>query len=136
MKIFLKVFVAGVVTSFVFGVIGGIAGAFLSGVIAFPDIGHAAGYESGAMIIGAIGMVLGGTLGSWLALPRIQKTEMFLVPTGIVVVLALILVCGFAIIEASFDDIPRYFFDGINLAVLMIMPFIIARRAMRSSIVS
>lgn len=33
MKTFFKVFLSGVVTSFVFAMIGGIAGAFLSGVI-------------------------------------------------------------------------------------------------------
>ena len=73
MEIFLKVFVSGVVSSFVFGMIGGIAGTFLSGVIAFPDIGHAAGYESGGMIVGTISMVLGGILGSWFVLPQLYK---------------------------------------------------------------
>lgn len=129
MKIFLKVFVSGVVASFVFGIIGGIVGAFLSNFIAFPDIGHAGGYESGGMIVGTISMVLGGTLGSWFALPRLYKANTFLVPTGVVVILALVLVCGYAIIEKSFDSIPRWYLDGINLVVLVAMPFIIARRA-------
>ena len=129
MEIFLKVFVSGVVSSFVFGMIGRIAGTFLSGVIAFPDIGHAAGYESGGMIVGTISMVLGGTLGSWFALPQLYKANTFLVPTGVVVILALVLMCGYAIIEKSFDSIPRWYLDGINTVVLVAMPFIIARRA-------
>lgn len=129
MKTFFKVFLSGVVTSFVFAMIGGIAGAFLSGVITFPEIGYARGYESGAMIVGTISMVIGGTLGSWFVLPRAQKTEMFFAPTGIVIILSLILVCGSAVIDKSFDDIPRWFSDSINLSVLVIMPLIIARRA-------
>lgn len=135
MKIFLKVFVSGIVASFVFGMIGGIAGAFLSGVIAFPDIGHAAGYESGMVIVGTISTVLGGTLGSWLALSRKQKKELSLVPTGIVIVLALVSVCGSLIVSASFDGFPQYLSDGIQLVVLVVMPFVIARRATRMPIV-
>lgn len=129
MKIFLKVFLSGILGSFIFGIIGGIAGAFLSNFIAFPDIGHAGGYESGAMIMGTISMVLGGTLGSWFALPQLYKANTFLVPTGVVVILALVLMCGYAIIEKSFDSIPRWYLDGINTVVLVAMPFIIARRA-------
>lgn len=134
MKIFLKVFVSGVVASFVFGIIGGIVGAFLSNFIAFPDIGHAGGYESGGMIVGTISMVIGGILGSWFALPRLYKANTFLVPTGVVVIFALVLMCGYAIIEKSFDSIPRWYLDGINIVTLVIMPFIIARRAARMSI--
>ena len=87
------------------------------------------GYESGAMIMGTISMVLGGTLGSWFALPQLYKANTFLVPTGVVVILALVLMCGYAIIEKSFDSIPRWYLDGINTVVLVAMPFIIARRA-------
>ncbi len=129
MKTFLMVFLSGLVTSFVFGIIGGLAGAFLSNFIAFPNIGHAAGYESGAIIVGTISIVLGGTLGSWFVLPRAQKTDMFLVPTSIVIVISLIAVCGSLIAEASFDDVSQYLSDGVQLVALAVMPFIIARRA-------
>lgn len=136
MKIFLKVFLSGILGSFIFGIIGGIAGAYLSGTIDFPNIGHAAGYESGGVIVGTISMVLGGTLGSWLALSRRDKKNMFLASTGIVMIISLIAVCGSLIAEASLDDFPQYFSDGIQLVVLVAMPLIIARRAMRSLVAS
>ncbi len=61
---------------------------------------------------------------------------MFLTSTGIVMVISLIAVCGSLIAEASLDDFPQYFSDGIQLVVLVAMPLIIARRAMRSLVAS
>lgn len=137
MKIFLKVFLSGILLSFVFAVAGGIAGAFLSGVITFPEIGYARGYESGAMIIGTLGTVIGGTFGSWLALSRSHKTNTFLLPTVIVVVIAMIMVCGYAVLEKEFDDTPpSLLLDGINVIIWAAMSLIIARRAMRAPIAS
>lgn len=136
MKIFLKVFLLGMLLSFVFAVVGGIAGAFLSGVITFPEIGYARGYESGAMIIGTLGTVIGGTFGSWLALSRSHKTNTFLLPTVIVVVIATIMVCGYAVLKEFDDTPPSLLLDGINVIIWAAMPLIIARRAMRSPIAS
>ncbi len=129
-------FLSGILGSFVFGMIGGIAGAYLIGTIDFPKIGHTIGYESGGVIVGTTSMVLEGTLGSWLVLSRRDKKNMFLMSTGIVMIISLIAVCGSLIAKASLDDFPQYFSDGAQLVVLVVMPFIIARLAMRSLVAS
>ncbi len=61
---------------------------------------------------------------------------MFLTSTGIVMVISLIAVCGSLISKASIDGFPQYFSDGAQLVVLVVMPFIIARLAMRSLVAS
>ncbi len=134
MKIFLKVFLSGILLSLVCMMLGALAGGILSGFIPFHwiVIDGVKGYESGISVVGTLGMIVGGSLGSWLALPRSQKADTFLVPTAIVLILALISIPGGSMLAREFH-FPEYLNEILLVLFWLIMPFIVALRAMQVS---
>ena len=80
-------------------------------------------------------MIVGGTLGSWLALPRSQKADTFLVSTSLVFILALVSIPGSSALAREFH-LSEYLDEIFLFLFWLIMPFIIARRAMLAPIVS
>lgn len=137
MRTFLKVFLSGILLSFVCMMLGALAGGILSGFIPFHwiVIDGVKGYESGISVVGTLGMIVGGTLGSWLALPRSQKADTFLMPTAIVLVFALVSIPGSSALAREFH-LSEYLDEILLFLFWLIMPFIIARRAMRVTIAS
>ncbi len=137
MKTFIKVFLSGILLSFVCMMLGALAGGILSGFIPFHwiVIDGVKGYESGISVVGTLGMIVGGTLGSWLALPRSQKADTFLVSTSLVFILALVSIPGGSVLAREFH-LSEYLDEIFLFLFWLIMPFIIARRAMLAPIVS
>ena len=134
MKIFFKVFVSGLGLSFVFTLLGAFAGGILSGFIPFHwiviDGAGAKGYESGISVVGTIGMVVGGTFGSWLALPQERKEEKFLISTVIVLFLALVLVPGSSMFAREFH-LSEYLDEAMFFLFWVTLPLFIARQSVR-----
>ena len=132
MKIFFKVFVSGLVLSFVFTLLGAFAGGILSGFIPFHwiVIDGAKGYESGILVVGTIGMIVGGTFGSWLALPRVKKESKFLILTVVVLFLALVLIPGSSMFAREFH-LSEYLDEAMFFLFWVTLPFFIARQSVR-----
>lgn len=137
MKTFIKVFLSGILLSFVCMILGALVGGILSGFIPFHwiVIDGVKGYESGISVVGTLGMIVGGTLGSWLALPRSQKADTFLVSTAIVLTFALVLIPGISALEREFH-LSEYLDEILLFLFWLTMPLVIARRAMRSPVAS
>ncbi len=128
MKIFFKVFLFGVILAIFCAVLGGIVGALLGGNFGFPSIGNTRGYESGGLFFSVFGMVLGGTLGSWLASSRLQKAKTLFVQAILVFFCGIVAIPGYSMLVGSFN-FPEFLGQVVLFVILTAMPFIIARRA-------
>lgn len=132
MKIFLKVFLLGMVASVFFGVIGGIVGALIGGNFGFPPIGETRGYESGGLFFSVFGMVFGGAIGSWLASSRWQKASILFAKATIIFLCGIVIIPGYTVLVRSFH-FPEFLDQFVFLAVWVAAPLIIAFRAMQVS---
>lgn len=135
MKTFFKVFLSGVALAVFCSVLGGIVGALIGGNYGFPSIGDTRGYESGGLFFSVLGMVFGGTLGSWLASSRLQKAKTLFGQAIPVFFCGIVAIPGYSILVRSFN-FPEFLDHVVLFAVFTAMPFIIARRAMRVPIAS
>lgn len=93
-------------------------------------IDGAKGYESGISVVGTIGMIVGGTFGSWLALPRVKKGNKSLISTVAVLFLALVLIPGSSMFAREFHFL-EYLDESMLFLFWIALPFFIARQSVQ-----
>ncbi len=108
-------FVAGIIGSIVFGIIGLIFGATIGGNYVFTTFGESVGYEAGGIFLGTVGMCLGSLIGTALA-KKLQRSDQrwlqSLITTSLSIIISIIL----------YSSSPYGYLNYVVFLVILILP--------------